>query len=273
MAAISILAVSVAAQSAEDLPVTKKGKAILPVKGQFAIGIDATPFFTYAGNLMNLDGYNTLGVNLLNNQVYAKYLLDANRAFRMKFRVTSINDKLVNNVTSDLDPAEEVVDQRKYTGSQFMLTPGFEFRTGTTRLQFVYGAELSFNYMKVNYDFTYGNQFSDTNPFPMTTIDFTGGYSTDVNNRLLENDYGTEIDLGIRIFGGVEYFILPKLSLGSEIGLGYLYSKDGESVSVSEYWDLGTNTLETDEVKQPGSVSSQLTTDILNGRIVLMLYF
>ena len=57
--------------------VSKKGIPILPEQGDWAIGVDAAPFFIYAGNMLNGNAFNanpnfnfTSGTNL-----YGKYFV------------------------------------------------------------------------------------------------------------------------------------------------------------------------------------------------------
>ena len=48
---------AVAAVTAQDLT-SKKGVPILPEKGDYAIGVDAIPFFQYVGNMFNANAFN-----------------------------------------------------------------------------------------------------------------------------------------------------------------------------------------------------------------------
>ena len=47
---------------------SKKGEIILPEAGNYAFGIDASPFFTYLGGLFSNAGGTTPTPNFLNNQ-------------------------------------------------------------------------------------------------------------------------------------------------------------------------------------------------------------
>ncbi len=68
-----------------------------------------------------------------------------------------------------------------------------------------------------------------------TTYDFNFGMSYPTDNRITEQK--TAGDFGLRGFVGVEYFVIPKISVGGEFGLGFMYSKVGEGYVNTESWN------------------------------------
>lgn len=267
------MTVSLSAQSGDSVLLSKKGRPVLPASGQIALGLDATPFFEYLGNLMNRDVYNTLYLNLVNNQVYGKYLLTDKHAFRLKLGVSNNSTNRSNLVTDDLDPTREVEDKVKARSRLIRIAPGFEMRYGKSRLQLIYGGEISFVYAEANSTYEYGNLFSADNPSPTSTLNFSTGATGPTVSRLMESDSGTEFGFGIRAFTGMEYFFLPRLSIGAEIGIGYDYNKSSKRVQTTEYWDFVEGGVETLEDVLAGDVSTSFGTDILNGRFALLFYF
>jgi hypothetical protein len=85
------------AQSNDQIQ-NKKGIDILPVKGEFAIGIDASPFLSYIGDLFGSNNKNTSlnGNKFLtdyfgSNTIYGKYMISDKNAIRANMRITTIN--------------------------------------------------------------------------------------------------------------------------------------------------------------------------------------
>jgi hypothetical protein len=143
-----------------------------------------------------------------------------------------------------------VIDEKKTSTNQIMLTGGMEWRKGSTRLQGFYGAELGIGFgggLKETY--TFGNNYDfTTNPIQNHAVDGT----TDVQST--EQKGG--IMFGLRGFVGAEYFVMPKLAIGGEFGWGLGLVTTGEGTStVSQTNGTGT-ALETvtNETVAKGSV-------------------
>jgi len=71
------MAFGVTSAFAQDLT-SKKGEPILPEAGDWAIGIDATPFLNYAGQLLSTSGSSAPTWNFLNgnNTIIGKMFKD-----------------------------------------------------------------------------------------------------------------------------------------------------------------------------------------------------
>ena len=73
----------------------KNGINLLPEKGEFAIGISATPFLDFLGNLVKINSSMSFSSpaqwNFMddNNTIYGKYFLDDKTAIRGKVRIAS----------------------------------------------------------------------------------------------------------------------------------------------------------------------------------------
>jgi hypothetical protein len=225
---LSVVFVSVNAQDTEnderDRPTTKSGKQILPVAGDYAIGLSAQPFVQYIGNLFGFTGSNNVGlVQFYNNQsIYGKYFLDDNTAIRGQLRISRFNQSVVySDVQNDLvasDPLalEQVEDNYRSTDGNYTFYAGYEKRRGYGRLQGFYGAAVNLDFSFDNEKYSYGNEMTASNPTPTS---FNGSPS----NRLLSQK-DRSISVGAGVFGGVEYFVARKISLQAEVGWSINYS-------------------------------------------------
>jgi hypothetical protein len=241
------------ATNAQDVLTSKKGVPILPEAGNYSIGIDATPFLDYAGNMFNGNAGNVSPGFSYNADrpfsIYGKYFIDANSAYRATFRL-GFNSSSSKNMVADASPgaaADDMVED-VFKNSAMNITLGFgkEWRRGKGRLQGVYGGEglLNLNSSKVTNE--YGNDFEDVALLP-------GDF------RTLETKNGLGFGISVRGFVGVEYFIAPKMSLGAEYGYALGFNVNGYGESTQETFD-GTNVEET-TLEDQGTKSSGFGVD------------
>ncbi len=264
---------SLAYSQQDSLLRTKGGKVILPQKGDYAVGFSVNSIFSYVGNMLSSSGTNQLNLNLLNgNTLYGKYFLSSKSAIRVKLWISQSTKHNENNVVDDNDNTKNVTDKLDYSFINFGITIGYEKRKGSGRLQVSYGAELNFSLSNYDYKYAYGNAFSNLDTDPTSTSDFINSYSYQTTNRPIEVEQNNGIGIGIRAFTGIEYFIFPKISIGGEIGLGYMNNFYGKHKNSIENWDYSSNSVKisNDETKNS---SSNINTDILNGQIFLMFHF
>src|ERR1043165_7523672 len=83
------LAFGVTGAFAQDLT-SKKGEPILPEAGDWSIGIDATPFLSYAKSFIGAGTGTTAPTwNFITNYqtISGKYMVDANTAYRGSLRI------------------------------------------------------------------------------------------------------------------------------------------------------------------------------------------
>jgi hypothetical protein len=179
-----MLAASVFAQ--EEVLTSKNGIPILPVKGDLSIGIDAVPFF----NLFK-DNSASPGFNFTNNipSIAVKYFLEDNRALRMECMIGYSSMNYENS--------------GKILENSFGLSAGYEWRTGSSRVQ---------GYTGVQGGGFYGKD---------KTIDS--------NENVLEEE--SSFGIVVQGFLGAEYFIAPKLSIGGEFTWGPTYTVITDNVN------------------------------------------
>jgi hypothetical protein len=257
----------------------KQGVPILPAAGDYAIGISATPIFNFFGNFVKINSgaafNDPSSWSFIDgtNAIYGKYFVDANTAFRAKVRIGigSVTEKAY--VTQDATPSDPTVTvQDKHTkgGKNIVLGLGMEKRRGVSRLQGFYGAEAQISLSGGTDKYTYGNAFSSTYTSPGTT---NFGSNWDGTNRVTEDKSGSTFGIGLRAFAGVEYFIMPKFSIGGEFGWGLLFSSTGDGQTTSEAWDAVHSTVKSTTTKRGGGGSFGFDTDNFNGTIYMMFHF
>lgn len=274
--AVVLGATSLFAQKLES----KNGEAYLPAAGDWALGIDATPFLNYFGNLIgggqNANNAPTWNFLTTNQTITGKYFVEDDMAYRASLRIGfGSNTEKVMVADRSIDPAlpstwpdlaNEVENKGKWSSMNIGLAVGLEKRRGFGRLQGYYGAELGFNLMSNGSKYEYGNALTASNSAVNVDItgadDFgTGNLTTDVdgtgsNNdaRITEQKSGLGFGIGLRGFIGAEYFVLPRLSIGGEFGWGLVFMSQG----------AGSTTYETEGTTATGTIE-QIETRTMEG--------
>jgi hypothetical protein len=286
---ILALAFCITDASAQDLT-SKKGETILPEQGDWSLGIDANPFLEYMGNFFGKTTTNNAPTfNFLNSNqtITGKYFVEAQMAYRASLRIglgSETQRRMVANRTSSLNPNTypaanpEVENKLKRSSTDIGLAVGMEKRKGKTRLQGFYGAEVGINFSSSKDKYTYGNALntSTTTPVNVDPADnFGTGNVTSIpvsgvigNARITERKNGATFTFGLRAFIGVEYFVLPKISLGGEFGWGLGLSTTGKTKttyeSVGNKGTGGPNETGTTTIEGAKGGSFALDTDNTN---------
>ncbi len=247
------LAFGVSGAFAQDLT-SKKGEPMLPETGDWAIGIGAGPFLTYAGGFLSGAGAAAPTFDFLstNQTILGKYFKDEKTAYRVGIRLgfssTSTTTKDSTIASPAPSPMTYVDDVVKIGGTNIGITAGMEWRKGKTRLQGFYGAEAGIALGSGKTTNTYGNALSDLNTTERTT----------------EIKAGSTFGLGLRGFIGAEYFIFPKMAIGGEFGWGLALKTTGEGETTRQSWG-GTPAAVITTVTPTGKSSSfGFNTDNMN---------
>jgi hypothetical protein len=138
-----------------------------------------------------------------------------------------------------------------------------EWRRGKTRLQGYYGGDVMISFSNSARTFEYGNALNDSTSVGALTSVFMGndgemlniGLDTYGNTaRLTTVKDGSMFAFTLRGFGGVEYFIFPKISIAGEFGWGLTIASTGASTTELESVGnngtdnvIGTQTIETNK--------------------------
>jgi hypothetical protein len=266
---------------AQDI-VSKKGEPFLPEAGDWAIGIDVAPFFTYVGNMANANqANNSPRFNYTNSlQLFGKWFKTENFVWRGRLRLLGLNTlNEIGYVRDDFNtdpnnPYAQVEDSRKYSQMSTTLGFGMEKRKGKTKLQGFYGGEVVVSFSSGSEKYSYGNKMDDTNPYP-TTYYFGRNLNPNNGYRVLEEKFGSSFFFGVRPFIGAEYFIFPKMSIGGEFGYTIGYGGSQASKITSEYYDF-TNAKVVSNTQSSGDFEKSnfiMDNDNSYGAIKLMLHF
>lgn len=292
--ALVAMAFGVTSAFAQDLT-SKKGEPILPEAGDYAIAIDATPFFSYAKSFIGA-GVGSAAPNwnwATNNMtIWGKMFKDANTAYRAGIRlgfgsqtsramVTDLLDAQTNTVVTFPDQNKMVENKMKQSQTNVGITAGIEKRRGKTRLQGVYGAEVGISFSSSKSKYTYGNALAATNA-ASTTVNVnaadnfgTGNYTAGNPGiqglvggaRATEMKSGANVGIGVRAFVGAEYFLFPKISIGGEFGWGLGFNMQGKTKTTWEGNGMSNaagSTLQTGSTTIEGAKSSSFGIDTDN---------
>jgi hypothetical protein len=252
----------------------KKGIPILPKKGDFAFGVSANPFLDYLGNIFNNTANNHFGLS--SNTIYGKYYLEDNAAVRIYYtwnNTHQINKGYVRDDAARLaDPLSQaqVEDTYEYKSDALGIGLSYQKYRGYGRLQGFYGLYANYSQDRIQSTYSYGNDITEANPDPTNywgSGDGNGG-------RTLYSDNGIDRSLGLGLLGGVEFFFMPKASIGAEINFGYSYDWGTQSNAKYEMWD-GAQVFEYKRAYSPGSHSSSFNTYLPStyGGLFLMFHF
>lgn len=274
---------------------SKNGHEVLPQAGEWSLGLSATSFLQYAGNVFNgatatngapavnnANGANTLFGNIGGVAVVGKYMKDAKTAYRARFQAnytSTVNRgySLKSNLTPNVLLPEFVEDKQTLNTSAFLFAAGLEKRRGSNRLQGIYGAEAILGLTTQSSSYTYGNSIdlNFNNPASTGFGTLLGGTGI-AGSRPTEEQIGSRFFAGLRGFVGVEYFVAPKISLGAEVGYSVGFQTTGTSRRVDELYDSGSLKVVNVERKNYGSAQLRswgVGLDNVNAGINMFFYF
>lgn len=294
----------------DDAVLNKKGHAILPKKGDIALGFNAVPMLDLVFN--SLRYVSIMGnsapvangvassanqyVSASNNQIVGKYFLTDKMAIRAKIGMNTLSGRVTNQVqdaeamykatlgtTQDIMAASliRVEDELKYSKSNILFTGGIEMRRGYRRLQGFYGAEIGIGGTSARQTVTYGNAFSDVYAVEYTSNFNPGGnpvtsLQTPTSGRTERNLWTKErggMRYGLKGFIGVEYFVFSKISIAAEYSWGYSIVTRRGAKSEREVFMNGQNgpTVFTEEVNVDNSQNTKgFSVDNNSGNIFSM---
>jgi len=219
---IAVMAVMTVAANAQD------EKYYGSKEGGFAITFNANPVLNYIGNMFNgtqnnsvkpfegLDSDNLFG----GTTITGKYFLKDNIAIVGGFGFNNSYD--VTNNYDKADDIEKVTSYKRVSTTAFQAMGGVEYRLRPgKRLQPIFGANLVYVH---------------TNKWTYTTI--TDGEN---DGNYAYNGAPTN-KLGLALTAGVEYFVIPQISLGANLDFGVAktwrhssYNVDPESTLIKSY--------------------------------------
>ncbi len=260
--------------------VSKRGVNILPEEGEFALGVNATPFLAYIGGFFSNAGGGAPSTNYATNigggnAIYMKYMIAPDAAIRANFQLNTTSSSLLFNVpTSNLtpNPLQPAYSQDKLVTHShgILLGIGYEKHRGKGRVNGYYGGQVLFGKTGFSSEYTYGNPINAN----FNTPQIHNAYVSD-NQRILKDETSNGLTFGLRPYVGIEYFFAAKISIGGEFGYSLLFNRNVSSVQTLEYWNSATGSVQEITTKStlPGSKNYSANVDNLFGSINLMFYF
>lgn len=276
--------------NAQDLK-SKEGVPVLPEAGDYAIGIDATPFLNYFGGFLSNGGAVAPTWNFTDaaQTIKGKYYVDAETAYRGEIRLgfgsnTQKNMSVDRTLTTaPVYPALPTLKENKWKqgNTNIGLAVGLEKHRGKGRLSGYYGAGLGIYFNSTKDKFTYGNALSPAGT--VVNVDGTddafagsGNITNDTYGntaRITERKNGTDITLNLGAFVGAEYFFLPKISVGGEFGWGLGFVKNGKTETTTESIGGTTPTVGTQIIEGDKAGAFGFDTGNFGGKVYMMLHF
>ena len=273
------------AQNNEQIQ-NKNGKDIMPVKGEFAIGLgtNLSAISGFVGNIFGFTGDNSLDSTYLANPVFktaaifGKYMTSDNTAIRASFHIKGSDHLEKFNTFDDLvnSPDSLVKDSKRENTSEHHVSLGLEWRRGSSRLRGFYGGDAILSWSNAHNHYNYGNAITATNVAPTSSV----GFWHPDHGRVTEERSGSTFGIGVRGFVGVEYFIAPKICIGTEFGWSAMMSNTSKSkTSYEEYdsfLDNGDGTfggVKTRTIESLGSRTLSTSIDNFNSQIYFHFYF
>ena len=267
----------------------KRGVSLLPIAGDYALGIDAAPFLTYLGGIFSnndasspsAEGFS-LKPSGITQTVFGKYFLADNRAIRARLSINLNNTVSKNAVRNDEDVANNplnafatAIDVRTISETGINLGVGYEYRRGKGRVQGFYGGELGLGYGSGSREqYKWANPMTSVNQNPNTTTNWNNGNYSQQTRRTIEVNSGKTVSGGLSGFAGVEYFFAPQMSIGGEFYLGFWLSMTAQTETTTESWNVSADKLQT-QTSRGGSWDAR-TIDfqtLPRGHLFLMFHF
>ncbi|MEM6642304.1 MAG: hypothetical protein AAF616_04940 [Bacteroidota bacterium] len=278
---VSILGIFKSSGEEKEL-LSKNGHQILPQKGDWSLGINASSLLQYVGNAANGETFNSspffsvVNKSLPTATIWGKYFVADDLAWRggLDLFARADRDRFRIDDDASTNPDDVLFDIRDIEQYGATLSLGLEKRKGKSRVQGVYGVDVFLHYTSNNTTkIQYGNQISSSNQEP-TGTNFgnpAGITAPALGFRVVEANLGDRFEGGIRGFAGVEYFIAPKISLGGEFYWGVSYDIVGETSTTYEgYEGLSDSVLESSTFTKGGRT---LEVGLNNTAATLNLFF
>ncbi|MCX4292289.1 MAG: hypothetical protein OSJ36_10925 [Odoribacter sp.] len=270
----------------------KAPKVYLPEQGDWSVGVDLVPLIKYIGTgSNNLKGGGgspfTKGSGFDNKtlmpdaSLMGKYMLTDQWALRanlgFKVGVETHKRYVRDDQAAVLNPLgeEKVEDRIRNNKSGVSVMLGAEYRKGERRVQGVFGAGVLFAFMNNKLKYNYGNEITSVNQHPTTSVRREQSYLIPDGYRVLtEYTTGSNFYTGITGSAGVEWFVVPKISLGAEVNLCVYYLFGRQTYVESEGYNAAFGRVEkrTDLVS-PGDKGFYVATESLGGSLTFNFYF
>lgn len=285
---LTLLLTGVTFSQSNDQIKNKKEIDIMPVKGEWAIGAGFN-VLGFVGNMFSGTSNNGYGNSLIRNNfggqsLFGKYMISDDNAIRASIYNFGQNSSTKYKAFDDRanDPDSLVFDVRKYRTSTTRIGLGYEFRKGSTRLRGIFGVDAFIGWgTGQNYDYSYGNAmtFDNQSPYSLKPNEYGGNnwINSPTAERIVSVNSSNIFQLGARGFIGVEYYIAPKICIGTEFGLNVAYTNEGNRTIVTESYDVfgndGAGAVKLQEVKTENGRTFSSGMDNTTTQLFFTFYF
>ncbi len=254
---------------------TKNNYDILPVKGDFAIGVAANPFLNFATGLL-AGGQQAPVFDGIGGRIFGKYFIRNNQAIRfgLDLGIGGGTDK--NKIADDSNTDPQAIDphkfdQRTINNSRFNIFGGYEWRRGYGRLQGVFGVQGGLNFLVQSTSYKWANEMTVDHPAP-TTSNVWPGAGMNAGSRVLKVVGPGSFGFNMMGFVGAEFFFARKMSIGAELGLGFDVNTILKTKTTSESVRNGAVEQHTIVGNNIGATRWGFNT-LLQGNLFLMFHF
>jgi len=266
----------------------KKERVLLHEKGDWAIGADMLPLLRTLGTVFwganNITGFQGTpyfsGMPYPTVSIMSKYMVTNKLAVRANMGITieSITD--ANNVRDDVAFFENnssvaiVTDYVQKNTSGLSIALGSEYRYGKKRVVGVFGADLLLGYYGATVKYTYGNIMTEVNQKPTIFQDAYYQTPTSKYTRTLLNKNNGAFSIGAQLTAGMEVFVAPKIALGGQVNLSYVFTYNRQTHRESEGYNVLSGVVEQrTDIQTPARWSSKFSTNNLGGALYIVFYF
>jgi len=261
---------------------------ILPVAGDIGLTIGAGTSLNYLGNFFGKTAANANSAmfdyankNFPTTVIAGKYFLQDDMALRVGANI-NYNHSTTNYMTHDdtqADPDAYVFDKAKVSNSRFTIALGVEKRRGYKRLQGIYGAEVFAGSIgKTNYDYDYGNKFSDANQAPTSSQGTTFAQVSTIpapswGYRLVSEHTSGNLCIGARAVVGIEYYFAKRMSIGGEFYWGLQYQNNSSQSDTWEFYNPVLKNVDSQTINSKGNSTFNIGISNVGGNLNLNFYF
>lgn len=209
------------------------------MEGYFGLGLDASPFINFLGNVANNTADNSLDFS--DNTLYFRYFITDNAAIRLNFNIYSYKNSVTHFIRDDNayinNPLsnKQVEDRRTEFINDYTVRAGYQyFFNAKSRLRGFAGADVGYGYSKEYFVYEYGNVMNEFNPRPTTITDWNAGTSGPMSNRRIENVDKLTHTILAGVFTGLESVFMDVFVIGLEVGVLYGMGIPGKQFEVQE---------------------------------------
>jgi len=266
---------------------SKKDKQLLPERDDFAIGVDMVPLLRTLGTVFwgNSNPMGFQGTPYFNGPLYptvsimGKYMVRKNCSIRLNLGVSILSGTETDDVRDDEaffidnESTAKVSDHNKSNAFGLSLAVGAEYRLGNKRIVGIFGGDLLFGFHNGSIKNSFGNKMTENNQCPTTNQPYYPTPTTYYSRTLFQKNSGA-ISIGAQVTAGIEVFVAPKIALGGQINLAYVFTYNNQTYRDSEGFNILSGKVEEKtDIQTPAGWAHKFNTNNLGGSLYLIFYF